>query len=160
MTEKLNHEMMQEVSINDLLEAGFDDIEKVKDFVLWPKGVFLFTLSKLKIESDGQGSAKKEFISSEFKLQEIVELVNQEDEAVVEQIVHAEQNLTFRFYKGYGIQEFMTRFEDAATALGAGNLGAMLQELPGQTIRMEVGHRKDKKSGEIYPKIVDVQLVE
>lgn len=159
MSDILNNDNMKEVPISDLLEAGFDDVEKVHDLETWPKGIFLVTCKKCGVDSSGNGKDRKEFIQFDASLDEIVEPIeDREALEVMERIEASKQDMSFRFYKGFGLQDFVTRFEKVGQDLGAESIGALVESLPGTQLVVEVGHRDS--NGKTYAKLKSAALAE
>ena len=154
MSDKLNHQNMQELSIDDLMEVTVEEVEKTRDFVNYPKGIYLFEVKRPKLEPIERMVEGKKIKDKEIQIhlipQEIVELNPASDADLAAQLLESKQPLVFKYRTGYGIQDLLTRWEDIMRTIGTPALGAFLEEVGGTFITAEIGIRrsKNKDTGE------------
>lgn len=149
----LKAEDLKEISIDDLLEVGIDEIEDAAGFVLPPMGAYTLNIvscAKVLIGAEGE---EKAAIQVELSVAETVELSDPTQDPVAEGA-----EFSIAYFGGQGAQYFKTEFGQAAKDAGAVTLGDMFEKLPTCNVFAQIGHRKAKNTDRVYPTLSDIKL--
>lgn len=147
-SELLKDEQLKGVSADDFLELRFDEVEAAKDFMLYPKGIYIFEIEEWEKRTD-IGKDKLEAWQVSLKPVAIEELESEEDEETAQKVLENEQPFREMYMQGFGYQNLTGRWMEIATGLGVEGFGEFFEKSPGTMIRARVTHRASKNDKSI-----------
>lgn len=153
----LSSQDLANLSVDELLNLGWDSISKVESFV-YPTGVYSATLVAAEIPNP---SEEINYFNFQFALNAVVELEDETKLASISDTISAgNSKFSTRYYTtgGFGIQKMRTDFSDIMTAVSGegaslGEFFATLQQgdpLNVVLLLKEVTTKPNKKKGETY----------
>ena len=110
MSEVLNGEVLKNLSFEELLALGVNEVADVEEFKLVPVGYFVFEVTESEVKTPDEADAQP-FVQVGITIQGIQEL---KDPTQAESVVAGETKSNFRYYGSMGIQRFKTTFKSVA----------------------------------------------
>ena len=107
MSEVLNGEVLKNLSFEELLALGVNEVADVEEFKLVPVGYFVFEVTESEVKTPDEADAQP-FVQVGITIQGVQEL---KDPAQADPVVAGETKSNFRYYGSMGIQRFKTTFK-------------------------------------------------
>ena len=111
--ELIKGDVLKNLSFEEALGLGVDEIADVEEFKALPRGFYIFDISDSKIEVPEQGES---YIEVAVTVNGIQELKDPTEESLV---TVGESKAAYRFYGSFGIQRFKTAFKCVAAHYAA-----------------------------------------
>jgi hypothetical protein len=149
MSNARSGEQLENLTVDEILNLGVDDIEELKGFVPLPPGLYSGTLINWDMPSNDNGDS---FVPN-IQVMAVVELENPADAETV--VINEETKISTRYGQKVpmAIQAMRTNWENFFRQVGNGNLGAAMANGPGAQIVFRVEHRyQTKENGVKLPK--------
>lgn len=142
MAELIKGDVLKNLSFEEILALGADEIADLEAFKLVPKGYYVLDIADSKIESPDEGEP---YIEVELLITGIQELKDPTEE---DQVTIGESKVCFRYYGGFGAQRFKTTFKSIAEYYKAQgevlSIFELIEKIKGHQIVGNIEHRKVK----------------
>lgn len=119
-----------------LSQAGWDDIEDLPEYALFPAGAYLFECTDAKLDTENDS------LSQTFALVEVQELENPNTSA--ELIPAPGSLLGVKYFGDFGIKKFKQAFVDVGRQLEVSGPTEYIDQIQGCKLILVVGQRKVK----------------
>ena len=134
MSDKLNAEALEGLSVEEILELSVDQIEEMS-FDLYPAGLYAGNLDKWDLPDDDNNQSFVPHVN----ITSVIELANPDAEYVLK----ADAKVSSRYGIAYGnaIRGMRTDWADFFTQIGEGSLGRAMAGGNGTQLTFEIKHR-------------------